>query len=385
MWNRAAIFAAVAGLLPAMLGVLPSTAAAASDAPGAHAASGPVAPSTDGVFVFLTGTTVLSPSNAWAVGFGGIAGTAFLGSQVLHWNGHQWGSVKILPGVSLDALESVSATSPSDIWGVGLIGDNCLIEHSNGPKWANAPCPYHGLQSELFGVDARTKSDAWAVGSLTAGNGATSSALSEHWNGHHWAQVTVPPVNGTFVQLNSVIDLGPGNVFAVGQYDNQNNVQQPLAEHWNGHAWKRVSVPAFSTPSFLGGISGGTTAGVTAVGAVVSNGHDVPLIERWTGSRFVRVAQPVSSGVLNAVTVLSRTNAYAVGNTVSGKTLAEHYNGKRWTLVSTPNPADGGYFGSIAATPSGSFVVAVGAHGPLDNQRFLLEQGNGRTWRLTRD
>lgn len=392
MRNRAAILAAAVGLLPALLGVLPPMAAAAASdtpvapaAPAAPVASGALAPSEDGVFVFLTGTVALSPSDAWAVGFGGIGGTGFLSSQVLHWNGHQWVSVKILPGVSLDALESVSATSPSDIWSVGLEGDNCLIEHSNGPKWATVPCPYQGLSSELLGVDARTKSDAWAVGSLTAGNGGTSAALSEHWNGHHWAQVTVPPVSGTFVQLNSVLDLGPDNVLAVGDYENKANVEQQLAEHWNGHAWKRVSVPAFSTASFLEGISGGTAAGVTAVGAVSSGGHDVPLIERWTGTRFVRVTQPVSSGDLNAVTVLSRTNAYAVGSTGSSKTLVEHYNGKRWALVPTPNPADGGYFASIAVVPSGSFAVAVGAHGPEFNQRFVIEQGNGRAWRITRD
>src|SRR6185437_5407908 len=98
MRNRAAILAAAAGLLPALLGVLPPmAAAAASDAPGAPAASGALAPSEDGVFVFLTGTVALSPSDAWAVGFGGIGGTGFLSSQVLHWNGHQWVSVKILP------------------------------------------------------------------------------------------------------------------------------------------------------------------------------------------------------------------------------------------------------------------------------------------------
>jgi hypothetical protein len=383
MRNRAAILFAVAGLLSGLLGVLPPTAvaavAAASNAPGA------AAPSTDGVFVFLNGTVALSPSNAWAVGLGGIEGTGFLHSQVLHWNGRQWASVTILSGVSLDGLNSVSATGPSDIWSVGLIGDNCLIEHSNGRTWATVPCPFQGLSSELFGVDARAKSDTWAVGSLDAGNIGTAAALSEHWNGHHWAQVTVPPVSGSgsIVQLNSVLDLGPANVLAVGDYFTPSNVEQPLAEHWNGHAWKRVSVPAFRTASFLQGIAGGTAAGVIVVGAVSSGGHDVPLIERWTGTRFVRVAQPVGSGDLNAVTVLSRTSAYAVGNTGSGKTLVEHYNGKRWALVPTPNPADGGYFASIALT--GSFAVAVGAHGPLFNQRFLIEQGNGRTWRLTRD
>jgi hypothetical protein len=54
---------------------------------------------------------------------------------------------------------------------------------------------------------------------------------------------------------------------------------------------------------------------VTAVGSVSSGGHNVPLIERWNGTAFVRVTQPVTSGDLNAVTVLSSTSAYAAGDT----------------------------------------------------------------------
>jgi hypothetical protein len=96
---------AVAGLLPAMLGALPPMAAAAS-------------PSEDGVFVFATGTVAFSPSNAWTVGFGGIENTGFLHSLILHWNGQKWVNVNILQGVSLDGLDGVSATGPSDIWGV---------------------------------------------------------------------------------------------------------------------------------------------------------------------------------------------------------------------------------------------------------------------------
>jgi hypothetical protein len=83
--------------------------------------------------------------------------------------------------------------------------------------------------------------------------------------------------------------------------------------------------------------------------------------------------------------VLSSTNAYAAGETGSSKTLVEHYNGKQWAQVTTPNPSDGGYFSSIAATPSGSFAVAAGWHGLDPNELPLIEQGNGQTWHITRD
>ena len=225
------------------------------------------------------------------------------------------------------------------MWAVGWLDSNCLIEHFNGHKWANVACPYQGVISQLNAVSARTKSDAWAVGFVDPTSNQV--ALSEHWNGQHWTQVKTATVNGLFIQLSSVLDLGPGNVLAVGEYGTKSHgkyVQHELAEHWNGRAWQRVSVPAFSSASFLMGVSGGTSAGVTAVGGVSAGGRGVPLIERWTGTRFVRVTEPVKAGDLAAVTVLSKTSACAAGETGGGTTLVEHYNGKRWAQVNPPSP-----------------------------------------------
>jgi hypothetical protein len=372
MLNRAGMSLAVAGLLAGLLAV---------SSPVADAAAPDVS-----AFTFLTGTVALSPSDAWAVGWAGVPGTMVLFSESLHWNGHDWVSVNAAPGAYVNGLQSVSATGPSNIWGVGFQSASPLIEHYNGRTWATVPCPYQGGASQLNGVDARTVSDAWAVGWVNPGSGQV--AFAEHWNGKHWAQVTTAPVSGSYVELNSVLDLGPGNVFAVGDYQTKSNgtdVRHELAEHWNGKHWQRVSVPAFSTPSSLSGISGGKAAGVTAVGYVLAGGHSVPLIERWNRTRFARVAQPVGSGYLSAVTVLSRTSAYAVGETGGGTTLVEHYNGTRWTRISAPSPAGGGYLTSVAATPSGSFVAAVGSHGPDLKERPLIEQGNGKTWHIARD
>ena len=61
-----------------------------------------------------------------------------------------------------------------------------------------------------------------------------------------------------------------------------------------------------------------------------------------------------------------------------------HWNGTKWTQVSTPSPSDGGYLASVAATASGSFVDAAGWHSPDPNERPLIEQGNGQTWKITR-
>jgi hypothetical protein len=367
--KRAGVLFAVAGLLPGVLG-LSSTAAEASD---------------QSVHVFLTGTVAFSPTDAWTVGWGGVDSST-ADAQSLHWNGTTWVSVKTVnEGTTINGLEGISATGPTDIWAVGWLFGNCLIEHYNGTKWAGVPCPYTGLESQLNAVSARTTSDAWAVGWVTPSS--KQLAFSEHWNGQNWTEVRPAPVKGLFVQFSSVLDLGANNALAVGDYETKSGAtftEHEMAEHWNGQAWQRVSVPTFSTASFLSGVSGTASGGVTAVGGVSAGGHNVPLIESWNGTKFVRVTQPVSAGDLSSVTVLSSTNAYAAGETGSGTTLVEHYNGSKWAQVTTPNPADGGFLASISAAPSGSFVDAAGWHSPDPNERPLIEQGNGRTWKITR-
>ena len=369
MRKRAGVLLAVAGLLPGVLG-LSSTAAEASD---------------QSVHVFLTGTVAFSPTDAWTVGWGGVDSST-ADAMSLHWNGTKWVSVKTVnEGTTINGLEGISATGPKDIWAVGWIFGNCLIEHNNGTKWAGVPCPYTGLESQLNAVSARTTSDAWAVGWVNSGS--NQLAFSEHWNGQKWTEVKPAPVKGLFVQFSSVLDLGANDALAVGDYETKSGTtytQHEMAERWNGRAWQRVSVPAFSGASTLQGVSGGTSADVTAVGSVTVGGKSVPLIERWTGTKFVQVTQPVKSGDLAAVAVLSKTSAYATGSVGSGGTLVEHYNGTKWTQVSTPSPADGGYLASVAATASGSFVDAVGWHSPDPNERPLIEQGNGQTWKITR-
>jgi hypothetical protein len=366
--KRAGFLLAVAGLLPGVLGLSP-TAAEASD---------------QSVHVFLTGTVAFSPSDAWTVGWGGVDSST-AESMSLHWNGTKWVSVKTVQfGTTINGLEGISATGPADIWGVGWLDSNCLTEHYNGHKWAFVKCPYQGTISQLNAVDARTTSDAWAVGFVfPTGN---QVAFAEHWNGQRWTEVKTAKVSGLFVQFNSVLDLGPRSVLAVGDYETKSGTtytQHELAEHWNGRAWRRVSVPAFSGGSVLQGVSG-TSAGVTAVGGVTAGGQSVPLIERWTGVKFVRVTQPVGSGDLAAVAVLSPTDAYATGSAGSGATLVEHYNGKHWAQVATPSPSGGGYLASVAAAPSGTFVEAAGWHGADPNEVPLIEQGNGKTWHITR-
>jgi hypothetical protein len=376
MRKRVGMVLAVAGLLPAALGMSSPTAAEA--APATHAA--PDASS----YALMESTVALSPSDAWFVGMEAITGSAFLWSVAFHWNGHTWTQDKSATlGDYVNGLTGVSASGPSDVWAVGFASTGSLIEHYNGHAWSGVKSDDSGDLAQLNAVSARTRSDAWAVGYINLSSNATS-AFAEHWNGHTWTRVPTPAINSPYTQFNSVVDLGPSSALAVGNYETKvknTTYFHEFAERWNGRDWARVSVPV-GTPATLNSISGTTATGVMAAGNYTSGNHNVPLIERWTGTHFVKVTQAIASGYLNGITVVRGTNAYAVGQGDNGKTIMEHYNGKKWAAVATPSPTDGAYFVGVGVSPTGSFVEAVGNHGGFDAERYLIVQGNGKTWRL---
>lgn len=87
---------------------------------------------------------------------------------------------------------------------------------------------------------------------------------------------------------------------------------------------------------------------------------------------------------LNAVSCTSATFCMAVGaaglNPSARKTLAETWNGKAWTIRSTPNPSGAEYslLSGVSCT-SAKFCVAVGDGAGTGT---LIEQWNGTSWKI---
>src|ERR1700721_1953814 len=59
----------------------------------------------------LRAVSVVSSSNAWAVGEG---------PTVLHWNGTTWAK-RTIPGLAGAFLSAVDALSPSNVWAAGFL------------------------------------------------------------------------------------------------------------------------------------------------------------------------------------------------------------------------------------------------------------------------
>jgi len=190
----------------------------------------------------LSGVSVISRSDAWAVG-NSAKGSDASQNLILHWNGRAWTQVAS-PDTGDSLLHKVAAVSPTDVWAVGETISRTdvhktLVLHWNGTRWARVPSPNPSpSDSELSGVSALSSSDVWADG-VFFDNQGHAKTLILHWNGTRWTQVPSPSPAGLLgSNLVAVSALAPGNVWAVGNVLERGN-DQTLVLHWNGTRWAR--------------------------------------------------------------------------------------------------------------------------------------------------
>jgi len=202
----------------------------------------------------LTGVADLSPTNAWAVGIGN-------GAILEHWNGSAWSSVTVPdPDFTPGAGQSISASSPTDIWVVGTTVNTTTgtttaeALHFNGTAWAVVPMQQPGTNTPTIGaVTAISATDAWAVGEdIGATSAPGGSTLIEQWNGAKWS-IVPSPTPGADPGLTGVAARGSSDVYAVGNNLPSINggAVQGLILRWNGSTWSQDTDPTDGTYSPL--------------------------------------------------------------------------------------------------------------------------------------
>src|SRR5258708_3389818 len=105
--------------------------------------------------------------DGWAVGWYRKGPARAFDTLILHWNGTAWAQVHSPnPSPGNNYLFGVSARSGSDAWAVGNYDSNTLIVHSNGTAWTQVktPSPDPGVYSPLNEETALSGSDPAPVG-----------------------------------------------------------------------------------------------------------------------------------------------------------------------------------------------------------------------------
>jgi hypothetical protein len=243
------------------------------------------------------------------------------------------------PDRALERQQVVGESEP-DRGGVGghvpergvLLGSSELpiAEDWNGRKWSVVATTRGAGDLNLLGVVCRRDTSCRAVG---AGD---LPGLAEHWNGRRWSVAATPSTRGGLAGV-----WCPGtDCFATGN----GGFPSAIAERRNGTKWSLTPTAPLppATLSDLPSVSCATSLSCFAVGFV--NAHT--LVEHWRGSRWARVKSPnpagAKSAALRSVFCLSRGACWAVGastkqgSTSPDSTVAEHWNGTRWSIVPTP-------------------------------------------------
>jgi hypothetical protein len=123
-----------------------------------------------------------------------------------------------------------------------------------------------------------------------------------------------------------------------------------LVEHWDGHSWSVVPMPAATTASvMLDGIAATADGQVWVAGEADSPAGGRPLVESYTGGTWQTASLPASAGSiwtnLWGITVAHGT-VWAVGTYVDPKTdnnntLILSGTDGAWTVDAGPEPGSG--------------------------------------------
>ena len=239
----------------------------------------------------LDGAASLSPSDAWAVGYVVIGGSAQCGTSTIatptaeHWNGSAWAitTMQQPSNVAWDEVAGVAMVNTSDVWAVGsqmvcCVGPNevrlPLIEQWNGSAWSTVQSPDLSNQGggELNAVYAISGSDIWAVGQL---NISSPQPLLEHWDGTAWT-VFAGVTGLTDAYLTSVSGTSSTDVWGAGRFG-PGPAYNNLIEHWNGSAWSQVPSPSPNpgNSNLLLGVAAVTPSDAWVVGGTGSQGESL--------------------------------------------------------------------------------------------------------------
>ena len=338
-----------------------------------------------------------SPSTCFMVGYNRSKNPV----TIEKWNGTVWTNLTVSQPVLPDSTLSDVASAGTVCFTVGHssapLGSptKTLILRRTPSGWnvVNSPNPKNGRQITLTGVSCPTTTLCFAVGT------SDGKTLIERWNGKAWSVVPSPNNPEWGGRLSDVSCAGAKFCFAVGSISGESI--DTLTERWDGTAWKIVPSPSrHPTPrfqeagiNFLQGVSCVSATSCLAVGndtGYLSN-YTETLAEHWNGSKWaiVKSPNPATYSNLAAVSCVSAKNCYAVGSaapsgsTGTMQTLIAHWNGSVWTLATSADPTTAPRNALLGVScPSATSCVAVGDSRNDTVDHTLVKRLTGATWSI---
>ena len=208
------------------------------------------------------------------------------------------------------------------------------VVRAQGSGWTIQPTPMRGLHSNGTPSSLSSVSCFSSSSCIASGRGVSRRGyiipLADVWNGTAWRHMVIPnPTNSADSELLGMSCLTATFCLAVGfgSYPTASITEKPIAETWDGTAWTvhMGVLPAGTSRALFSGVSCITATQCSVVGAYSSPGGstpDTPLAEVWLdGSGWRRHTVPSPSGAtaasLNSVVCSAANSCTAVGYYVS--------------------------------------------------------------------
>jgi hypothetical protein len=252
----------------------------------------------------LTGTAIVGPDDAWAVGHVDNIGSLAARSLAYRWNGTRWRPVptpRVAKGGLPDRLQAVTSLAADDAWAVGETGlapqEHSLALHWDGAAWTRQATP------DIGGLVAVT-ADAGAL--WVAG----SRQVMQRPAGGDWKVLPPLPISGNpgALQLFGVA-VAAGRAWAVGtvvREFGETVVFSPYAAWRDSGEWHDIVVDE----------AGAELTGVTvrADGTVIASGFDGTVVRLTTsGDRHEVTPAAPHAATLDAIAADPAGRAWSVG------------------------------------------------------------------------
>ena len=276
-------------------------------------------------------------------------------------------------------------------------GDVLLAVRWNGQGWSRELMaePAVGSTDLISGISCPSASSCVAVGGSSTGDPPGPYApLVERWNGAAWsvAPVPAPPGRRRSSRLISVSCSSPSACTAVGEAASRTpgRPASALVERFDGTNWSIEHAPGGP----LVGVSCSSRFACTAIG----NTARQTIAEGWNGSRWSiepnphprPFGGPGGENVLSGVSCISRDACVAVGYSTWDSesvrvTLAERWNGSHWTTQPSPDPIRLDVLNSVSCSSGGSCVAVGDSSNRAGNATLpLVERWRHGRWSLIR-
>jgi hypothetical protein len=352
-----------------------------------------------------------SAQNCMAVGWYQASGRGSVYFTLAEaWNGSAWTIVTIPSpqhrggGAQLNAISCISSTDCMAVGesliltSTGNLVPSPLAEAWNGSRWTIVPTPkLRNAGASLNDIACTSASACMAVGNRGTPASPNDLTLAESWNGSNWKLVRTPPPPARGTALSGISCTSSASCMAVGYYgfNGANNSQITLSEHWNGTTWRILTTPNPGNSGALGGVACSSASACMATGDhFVKNSATriiATLSEHWDGTRWhVQPSPNPAAAALAAfgdVSCVSPSACMGVGTATDDTgeenfTLAQSWNGTSWTIVNTPSP--GSFIDTLngVSCTAATACMAVGAFDGTANVFTLAERWNGTSWTM---